>query len=170
MKKSNLKEDYLILVSESQTTPGANSFDVARAMPGKSLTRTFESIEDETQKDFPKYSDHILARGAICGLDESGNVTHFAPGQRFVGILEGQTEKRANVRVRGSVVVRVKGATSEDDRGKCVYCSDFISFTLQKESGAAEVGRIRFFQEGRAAVAFKRIEDEKPLNLKVRRF
>jgi len=146
---------------------GMTPLDYAKVTPNRSLVRTFEMIHDTEQKDYPKSREHILAKGAACGLDDAGRCSHYQPGMKFVGFMEGQSDIRAGIRTRGSVVLRIDGAT-DAYRGRPVYCSGCNSFTLEKQRGAVEIGRIRYVQGGRAAVAFRRFDDDRPLNLDIR--
>ena len=161
------KDPYLRKASDVKPPIGMTPLDYAKVSPARSLVRTFESIHDSELKDFPKSRDHILAKGAAVGLDDSGVCSHFAPGMKFVGLLEGQSDTRAGVRTRGAVVLRIEGAT-DADRGRAVYCSGCNDFSLDKERGAEEVGKIRYVQSGRVAVAFRRFDDDRPLNLDIR--
>lgn len=157
--------------SEIPCRLGETPHDASKRMPGKSITRTFEHISDSEQKDYPTSAEFILAQGCACGLDDLGNAVHFWPGRssKFVGFILGTTTNRVAVRSRGSIVLKLDGATLADT-GKPVFCSGPNSFSLTKSPGAAEIGRIRFIAgEGLASISFKRYDSEKPLNLKVNR-
>jgi hypothetical protein len=146
---------------------GLNPHEAARLQPGRSIPRTFELISDTEQQEFAKPVDLILAKGAAVGLDEINECRHFWPGRgmRFLGFLVGQNENRAAVRTRASVVLKIKGARAED-RGAPVYAEGPNSFSLHKSAGAAEIGLVRFVQDGQTTVAFKRADDLRPLDLK----
>lgn len=161
------QDPYLRRVSEMDTPCGMNVFDAAMRLPGPSLTRTYESIADTEQKDFQKLADFLLCKGAACGLDESGKCVHMRPGIDFLGFLEGQNETKAGVRTRGSIMLRIEGLTDADVK-KTVYCSGPNDFSLDKKRGSSECGKIRYVQNGRAAVAFRRFGDERPLSLDTR--
>jgi hypothetical protein len=148
---------------------GLSPFDAAKLQPGPSISRTYEQVRDEEQRDYPKQSDLILAAGCAVGLDDNGNAQHFYAGRidHFIGFLSGQGEKRAAVKTRGSIVLEIKGVTTAD-RGKPVYCVGPNEFTLKKTAGAAEIGAVRYSQgNSRAAVAFRRYDSDKPLNLRL---
>lgn len=162
------QDPYMRHVSEIDTTWGTNAFDAALRLPGPSLLRTYECIDDTEQKDFPKSRNHVLCKGAAVGLDESGQCCHMVPGMKFMGFLEAQTETRAGVRTRGSVVLQIEGVVDSDVK-KPVYCSGANDFSLDKKRGSSEIGKIRYIQNGRAAVAFKRFDDDRPLSLDVGR-
>lgn len=166
-----MKDDqYLRNVSEIKPPLGMTAYDFARVNPGPSLVRTYETVHGQEQGVFPKSREHLLCKGAAVGIDESGRCCHFWPelDLRFVGFLEqGCDETRAVVKTRGSVILKIEGAT-ESDRGRAVYCLGPNSFTLAKVPGAAEIGKIRYVQGDRAAVAFRREGDDRPLNLDLR--
>lgn len=160
-------DPYLRHASDLKPPLGMSASDFARMTPGPSLARTFEMTRDEEQKDYPKSPKLILCRGAAIGLDESGTCTHMAPGLKFLGFLESQNELRAGLRTRGSVLLTIPGATDKD-RGKSICCDGPNSFSMGKKRGAAEIGKVRFVQNGKAAIAFRRYNDDRPLNLDVR--
>jgi len=162
------KDQYLRHVSEIDAPIGMTPHDAARHSPGPSLPRAFEEVRDREQCVYPKSEEYIFCRGAAIGVDEDGQAFHFSPelDHRFVGFLLADVGNRADVQTRGSVVLRIEGAT-DSDRGKAVYCAGVNSFTLCKGKGAAEIGKIRYVQDGKAAVAFRRQGDERPLNLDI---
>ena len=53
-------------------------------------------------------------------------------------------------------------------RGLSEYVSGPNSFSLNKVPGAGEIGAIRYFCDGKAAIAFRRHDDERSLSLDVR--
>jgi hypothetical protein len=123
-------------------------------------------IYDRVCQDFPKYPDHVLKKGAAIGIDESGKACHFQKAMKFIGFLEGQSETKAGVWVRGSAGLWVIGAT-DADRGKPVYCLGPNEFSLEQVRGSAEIGAIRFVQGNESFVFFRRHGDPKPLFLHV---
>jgi hypothetical protein len=167
MKKQT--DPYLRNISEIEIPIGMTALDAAQRTPGPSLIRFYETVADKEQQDYPRLQNYILARGAAVGVDESGRCCHFWAGRelRFVGFLEGQAERRAVVKTRGSIVLHIAGV-QDADRLKPVYCHGPNDFSLDKLPGAAEIGKIRYVQNGRAAVAFRREGDDRPLNLDVR--
>jgi len=165
--KNNENDKYLRHVNEIDTPLGMSAYDAVRLSPGPSLVRHYETIDGAEQKDFKKNGDFVLAKGAAVGLDGGGDCCHFAPGLKFVGFLEGnQNQGRCGVRTRGSVILKVEGAT-EADRKAPVYVNGPNDFSLERQGGAAEIGRIRFVQDGRAAVFFRSFNDNRPLILEV---
>jgi hypothetical protein len=155
-------------VSEIEVPLGLTPHDAACLSPGPSLVRTFEFVADSEQKDYPKSGEYILCKGAAVGLDESGQCCHYAPGLNFVGFLLGQTENRACVKTRDSIVLKIEGVSDEDQR-QPVFCSGPNEFTLDRQQGAVEIGKIRFVENGLAIIAFRRFNDDRPLNLDVRK-
>ena len=163
------QDPYLKHVSDIEVPLGMTAHDAARVSPGPKIVRTFELLADSEEKDFPKSADHILAKGAACGLDETGQCSHLSPDfPTFCGFLEGSTADRATLKTRGSVILQIEGAEDERHRGEPVFCYGPSDFTLDQVRGSVEIGRIRFVQDGRVAVAFKRFDDSRPLNLSLR--
>ncbi len=142
-------------------------FDFVQSQPGKSLIRVYEYIPDRKQIDLPKYKNQILCKGSAVGVDQDNHVVHFYAGRglRFCGFLEGQTADRAAIWVRGSVVLDIPGADDTKHRGAKVYCTAPNEFSLGHKRGAAEIGKIRFVQNGRSHVFFKQEEDNAPCYL-----
>lgn len=161
-------DKYLRHIDDIKPIPGMTVFDSAMKKPGASCVRTFEVTEDSKQQDFQKDKEEILAKGCACGLDTAGICRHFEPGLRFLGFLEGQTEDRAGVKVRGAIVLTIEG-TSAESRGLPVFTSGPDQFSLKESRGAAEIGKIKYWQNGRVSVAFRRDGDPKPLNLSLNR-
>lgn len=159
-------DPYIRYAKDIKPRMGFSVLDEAKAMGGPSLLRVFEETTDQKESRFSRDAETILCQGAAVGADREGVVHHFWPreGLRFIGFLQGQGEKELAVKVRGSILLKIKGA-SEGSRGDSVYCSGPNTFTL--EPIGVEIGKIRFFQNGHCAVAFKRDGDRKPLNLRV---
>lgn len=168
MNMKPFTDPFLRKAEDIKCPLGLTPFDAVRIQPGPGLARTFERVRDEEQRDYSKQSDLILSCGCAVGLDDDGNVQHYYAGRvgRFVGFLLAQTASRATVRTRGSIVLKVEGATA-DDRGAAVYCISPNEFTIKKVRGAAEIGVVRYEQGGRFAVAFRRYDSEKPLDLRL---
>lgn len=166
MKKLN--DPYLRFTKDITPRIGCTILDEVRLSPGPSLTRAFERIADEEDRRFNRNPATILCKGAALGIDEAGEVGHFWPGRglKFIGYLEGNAEKELAVKTRGSVVLSIPDA-SEGNRGDRVYCAGPNTFTLSPTRGAAEIGRVRYWQAGRSTVAFRREGDERPLDLKI---
>lgn len=168
MRMKGFNDEYL------QTTEGVrppnciHPFDFLKRQPKKSLNRTYEMIEDRKQTHLPKYPTHVLTQGSAVGLNCDQKVCHFYPDQDliFLGFLEGQSEDQAAVWVRGSVSLYVEGA-DEGSRGQKVYCSGPDSFSLRKSRGSAEIGIVRFSQNGRCNVFFRREGDPIPCDLHI---
>ena len=159
------QDPFLRHVRDINVPLGLTPHDAARMQPGPGFARTFELIADNEQREYPKSSDLILAGGAAVGIDENGICSHFWAGQgkKFVGFLTGSNENRAVVKTRGSIVLKLDSAT-QIDRGMPVYCTGPNSFSLKRSQGACEVGIVRYVQgNGRAAVAFRRHDSDKPL-------
>ena len=164
-----MKNDpYLRHISDVDVPIGMTPHDAAKRTGGPSLVRTFEQLRDREQRVYPKNQEYIFCKGASIGVDEDGQAFHFSQelDLRFVGFLLGDTGDRAEVLTRGSVILKIEGAT-DADRGAVVFCTGVNSFTLRKEKKAAEIGKIRYVQDGKAAVAFRRQGDERPLNLDI---
>lgn len=169
MNMKSFSDPFARNIKDIKCPLGLSPFDAAKLQPGPGISRTFEHVRDEEQKDYPKQKDLILACGCAVGLDDNNNAQHFYAGriQRFIGFLKGQTENTAAVKTRGSIILKIKGATTED-RGKPVYCIGPNEFSLKKTSGAAEIGAVRYSQgNSRVAVAFRRYDSNKPLNLRL---
>jgi hypothetical protein len=162
------KDIYLRHVDEIFCPLGLTPHDAAAIQPGPSIPRTFETVSDAEQKVYPKSNTSILAKGLPVGLDDAGECHHFYPGKglRFCGFLTGQTAQQAAVKTRGSIVLRIDGVTDTDnDRGKEVYCGGPNIFSLTQQKGGALIGQVRYVQNGRAAVAFRGVDDKRPPNL-----
>lgn len=159
-------DPFLLHISDIKCPLGMTAHDAAKMQPGPGIARTYEQIPDSEQKEYPKSPDFILAAGMAVGVSESGECGHFwaNQGQKFVGFLVGSNDRRASVKTRGSIVLKLDGAT-EKDRGKPVYCTGPNSFSLKRSPGAAEIGIIRYVQGNLAAVAFRRHDSDKPLSL-----
>jgi hypothetical protein len=142
-------------------------FDFVQGKPGPSLIRTYEYIPDRKQIDLPKYKNQVLCKGSAVGLDQDDKIVHFFSGRglRFAGFLEGQTIDRAALWARGSVVLDIEGADDKKHRGAKVYCSGPNEFSLDHKRGSAEIGKIRFVQDGRSHVFFKQEDDKEPCYL-----
>ena len=136
--------------------------------PVREVPRTYEMVSDQQQREFPKASGATVLKGQAVALDQDGHVVPFAPGGRFLGFCTGQTATKCAVQVRGSIVLLLRGVT-EDHAGTPVFCDGPNSFSIEKRRGSAEVGKVRYSQNERCAVAFRREGDEKPLNLRVDR-
>lgn len=168
--KADFHDPFLRHIKDIKCPLGLTPHDAAKLQPGHSIARSFENIRDQEQKRYPKPDEYILSQGTACGLDDSENCVHFWAGRvpHFIGFLIGSSEREATVKTRGSIVLKIEGAT-DADRGKPVYCSGPNTFSLENSPGAAEIGRIRYVQDNSlAAVAFKRYDSEKPLNLSMR--
>ena len=165
---------YLRHTQDFKPRIGFTSLDESQATAGPSLNRTFERLPDpreEIMHVFKRDPEEILCKGAACGLDAEGIARHFQLGLGFLGFVERNVERYSSlitdgvcVKTRGAVNLKVEGATDEH-RGKPVFCSGPNDFSLEKQRGAAEIGKIRYFQNGRASVAFRRFDDNRPLNL-----
>ena len=111
-----------------------------------------------------------MATGAAIAIDQDNKVVHYWPGRdlRFAGFLVAQTKDRCQIQTRGSAFLKLEGVQPED-RGQRVYCNGPNSFSLKPSSITdAEIGKVRFMERvNYAAVAFKREDDSRPLNLKV---
>lgn len=166
MERATAADNYLRKVSDIQPILGMTAFDAALRQPGPGINRIYEIVKGSKQQDFPKDKGEILCKGAAVGLDEAGTCRHFSPGIKFLGFLEGQSESRAGVRIRGAVVLKIEDVMDES-RGLPVFTTGPDNFSLKKAHGA-EIGKIRFVQDGRASVAFRRDGDETPLDLNVK--
>lgn len=163
------KQDSHIRHTRDFTPPiGMSALDQAKRSPGVCLTRVYEMVKDRSQTTLRKDPDEILASGAAVGIDDEEICRHLQEGMAFKGFCLGQTEDRAVVQTRGSVILSIPGVT-EGDRGKPVYATGPNSFSLRSSDGAVEIGAVRHVEEnGRAAVAFRATGDSKPLDLDVR--
>jgi len=153
-------------IADIKAPLGMSPYDFAKRSGGPSLSRIFEMTNDSEQKEYVKPTELILCHGAAVGLDVSDRCQHMHPGLNFLGFLEGQNENKAIVRTRGSIVLKIDGLI-DADYGKAVFCDGPNSFTREKKRGSFEIGRIKNLQDGRATVAFRRYNDEKPLNLDI---
>jgi len=170
MNMSAFNDPFLRKPADIVAPVGMNKFDAAKLQPSKGTARTFEQIDDTEQKEYPKSEEEILAQGMAVGMANNGHCCHYWPGrvEKFLGFLVGSNETRATVKTRGSIVLKIDGATKQD-RGKTVYCEGPNSFSLHKSAGAAEIGTIRHVEgNGQAAIAFRRFDSEKPLSLNVK--
>lgn len=133
-----------------------------------SLTRTYELVQKTEQKDFRRKPREFLTKGAAAGADSTGLVSHFWPnkGLVFAGfVIDNYLEvDKVCVKTRGSVVLRIPGS-KETDRGKSVFTVGPDAFSLKESPGAIEIGKIRYCQGERCAVAFRPTGDERPLDL-----
>lgn len=161
-------DPFLRHIDDISCPLGLNPHEAARMQPGPGVARTFEQIRDTEQKEYPKSTDYVLAKGLAVGLNDNGMCCHFWPGRtKFLGFLVGSNENRASVKTRGSIVLKLEGVTDEDI-SKPVYAEGPNSFSLNKSSHAAEIGKIRFVQgNGLAHIAFKRYDSDRPLSVRV---
>lgn len=165
MKKVNVPDDPYIRLTKAVTPrAGFTALDEVRATGGPSLTRVYERVPDEKQSRFDRNPEKILCPGAALGRDAAGEVHHYRQGLKFIGFLIANGESDLAVKVRGSIVLSIPGAF-EVNRGDSVYCSGPNTFSL--EPIGAEIGKVRYYQDGRCAVAFRRQGDEKPLDLRI---
>lgn len=165
-KKKEPIDSYIRYAADVAPRMGFTVLDEVKATGGPSLVRTFEEIKDQKQSRFTRDPETILCPGAGLGVDPAGVVHHFWKGQglKFIGFLVANGDKELAVKVRGSIILKIEGA-SEGSRGDSVFCSGPNEFHL--EPIGPEIGKVRFFQNGRCAVAFRREGDEKPLDLRV---
>lgn len=170
LSMKGFNDEFLRLTDGITHTPNCiPPFDFVQSQPRPSLIRVHEYIPDRKQTDLPKYTNMVLCQGAPCGLDQDNRVVHFYAnrGLKFCGFLEGQTIDRAAIWVRGSVVLDIPGADDSKHRGCAVYCTSPTEFSLSAKRGAAEIGKIRFVQNGRSHVFFKQEDDKAPCYLVV---
>lgn len=140
---------------------------------GRALfARIRETSFKTRQRAFNRDPSFLLCQGAAVGICEDNVVRHIWPkyyknaGQSFLGFALLNFERdRIEVITRGSYVLSVQGAKPEG-YGKSVYCIEPNTFTVDKDSGGLEIGKIRFVQGHRSTVAFKAYNDPDPLNLK----
>jgi len=163
--RKNFSEAYVINTRDIRPRPGCSALDEVQLSGRRSLLRTYEEIAESEEKTYQRNPLTILCQGAALSTDCLGYPCHFEGG-KFLGFLLGNSENHVTVKTRGSVVLQIPGA-SDDDRGRGVYVTGANDFSLSKSHGAVEIGKIRFFQNGRCAVAFKRTDDARPLNLSV---
>jgi hypothetical protein len=168
MKMPDEFHDHFLIHSKDVTPRlGCTFLDEMKLRGGQSLARKWESVQDAQEQQFKRDPLAFLCQGAAMGLSEKENIAvHYWAGRnlKFIGFLIGQAETGAVIKTRGSVVLLVPGAI-EGDRGRSVFCTAPNAFSLSRASGAAEIGQIRYVQNGHCAVAFKRADDEKPLDL-----
>ena len=166
----NKQDQYLRHIADVKSIPGMTAFDAAMRQPGPSIPRTYEILKGSEQTNFPKPQEVIMAQGAACGVDSGGMLRHFWPGQglKWAGFLVAQTHDTGSVKTRGSIVLKVETATDENRR-RPVYCYGPNEFSIENKPGSVEIGKIRFTQDGRSNVAFRREGDQRPLNLKINR-
>jgi len=128
------------------------------------IVRTYETGIDQKSSTFQRPESVSPSKGeALFEID--GQLVPFSKGANFAGFSEGTySDGKICSTVRGAVVLRISGAT-DADRGKTVYASGENSFSLKKPG--VEIGKIRHVENERAAIAFKRPEVERPLNLVV---
>lgn len=172
MNTSAFCDPFLRFAKNIKCPLGLSPFEAIRVQPGPSLQRTYEqTAREDEQRSYPKAADLILIQGAAVGLDEKGLCCHYWPGVPcFTGFLVGQNEKSATVKTGGAVVLKIDGLRSTAlDRGRPVFCNSPNSFSLEQAPGAAQIGVIRYVEgANRAAVAFRRYDSKKPLNVNIK--
>jgi len=171
MKKEILtpgNDPFLTLIKEIKPRPGFSPLDEYRMSPRKSITRSYELVNFSEQIRRKSLEGVILCAGAGCGLNSVNQVCHYWPGLNldWLGFLIAIGDIEVAVKTRGSVILNLPEARSGDS----VFCSGPDSFSLTETPGSAQIGKVRFCQGNRAAVAFRRSGDERPLNLEISRF
>ena len=166
-KSGAIGDPYILFERDIVLRPGESSVDAARRIPRPSIHRVYEILASEAEQIRRKrIPGIILCPGAAVGINKDNHIGHFWPGRGldFLGFLVALGDNReAAVQVRGSVVIKLPGAKPHAK----VYCSGPDSFSLIPTPGSAEIGAIRFVQNDRASVFFKRAGDPRPLNLDV---
>jgi len=172
MKKEILtsgNDPFLTLIKDIKPRPGFSPLDEYRMSPRKSISRSYELVSFSEQIRWKSQEGVILCPGSAVGIDSDSCVCHFWPnlGLEFIGFLIASGDNReVAVKSRGSVILNLQ----EAQPGNSVFCCGPDTFSLTKSPGSAEIGKVRFCQGNRAAVAFRRTGDERPLNLEISRF
>jgi len=172
-KKTNspVKATRYTTPASSVTPPlGMSALDHYRRTPGASLPRTFEMIRDNEERTFQKSPDFFVTAGVVMGMGVDGLARPYEPGQtnEVLGILVGDTGNACTIKTRGSVILTLDGLDGLD-HGKPVFVLGPDAFTLDGDLGGTEFGAIRYAESARrAAVAFRRSGDSRPLSLDVR--
>lgn len=161
-----MNTDPFLVITDSVKPPiGLSAIDFLKSSPGRSLNRTYELLSDHTEAThLPKYKNHFLCQGAAVGLDAENKIVHFYSDKnlKFAGFLTGQSGDglEASLKTRGSLLLEVPGATSEDI-GRDVFCSSPDMFSLRPRG--AKIGKIRYVNEhGMSLVFFKQPDDPRP--------
>lgn len=164
------EDPYITYERDVKVPLGLSVEQAVRQIPRINISRTYESINDTEQVDRKRLKDEILCPGAACGISADGLVRHFFPDRdlSWLGFLIALGDNGVVcVRTRGSVILHLPGAV----RGQRVFCSGPDKFSLIETKGSVEIGLVRHISEAvKAAVAFKRAGDSRPLNLDVSRF
>jgi len=161
---------YTVHVSSLTPPMGLSPLDHYRRTPGHSLPRTYEMTNDTEEKSFPKDPDLLFVKGVAMGRTKDGAACPFEVGNtiEFIGFLIGQTDTSCIIKTRGSAVLRVD-RLSGFDHGRPVFVIGPNQFSLDGETGGVEIGSVRYTEDDRrAAVAFRRTGDPRPLSLAVR--
>lgn len=169
MGEDKIRDPYIVYAKDVKPRAGYSVLDEAKTMPRVSIARTYETIAGEEQGIFKRDPSTVLCPGAAIGRHrQTKTITHFSAGEDldFLGFLIANGDKETAVRVRGSALLLIPDLTSEDI-GRPVYCTGPNEFSLEKSRGAACIGGIRYIEGRRAAVFFKRFDDERPLDLNI---
>lgn len=172
MKKEILNsgnDPFLTLIKDIKPRPGFSPLDEYRMSPRKSISRAYELTDFSEQIQRKSQEGFILCCGAAVGLNSDGRICHFWPniGLKFAGFLIASGDNcEVSIKTRGSVILSLPGAHPGDS----VFCFGPDSFSLTETPGSALIGKVRFCQGDRAAVAFRRSNDTRPLNLDISRF
>ena len=168
---SSAKATRYVTPASSLIPPlGMSALDHYRRTPGSSLPRVYEQIRDREEKTFPKDPDCFFTAGIAMGMAKDGLAWPYEPGKtpEFLGFLVADNGASCVVRSRGSVILPIAGLSGLDHR-KPVFALAPDSFTLDADAGGTQVGAVRYGEnERRAAVAFRRSGDPRPLSLDVR--
>jgi len=167
-----IEDPYLLPVWNVKTPLGLSPVD-CRAGGRAILNRTKEMGVKTRQQTFKRDPNFLLCQGACAGISNDGIVRHLWPNfkpQNFVGIVEKNTGyDGVIIMTRGAIILRIPGVEKKH-RGHPVYALDVNTFTLDQKKGGVLIGTVRHIRPDRpgcCSVAFKKYDNQKPLNLKV---
>jgi hypothetical protein len=159
---------FMVASAPFKGTPGLSDLDAFRKTPRTGYHKYYESVSDSKSASFLRSTDFFLDTGIALGLDDQRMAWPFIPGHglKFIGFNVGLSEIGVQVKVRGSVVLRLTGANAVSHKAAPVYVLGPNSFSLEKTEGAVEIGAVRYVQDnGLVAVAFRAFDDSRPLRL-----
>lgn len=126
--------------------------------------RTYETTIEKEYLTFLKSEAVATAKGEAL-FEQNGMAVPFSKDANFAGFVEGHySNGNVCAIVRGSIVLKIPGS-SDKDRGKPVYAGE-NHFSFNPKDGPL-IGKVRHCEDERCAIAFRRPDDTRPLNLDV---